>query len=278
MKKGVLASLLILVTLISFQSVKPCSANLGKLKTVEMSGVYTTTPDLEMPRANVTIHIAETSHHQYSIQVSCSFLVVAGSLCNSSLAFVYPATWHEEPLTFDDDEKFNITLDHEPVEYDFMDWEQAQEAIPGGTDAFNLGLADISFARFNETLTPDCDHIIEVQTAFVQTPDADRYWVQYVFGSARSFSGDTYEIIELYVEQQSTPLELNLSPSEGLTVRATGLQTEAKWDFLVGESEQDRISVEFVYSIPQSYYPIEWMVLPAGACLILLYLRTKQSE
>lgn len=235
-------------------AIPTCTANLGSLNIVEMSGIYTSDPELEMPSANVSIHIVEIGNRLYSIEISCVFKVVALSLRNSTLAFVYPTTWINESIAFEAERMFNITLDDESINYTLSTREDIEEQFGIPVDGLNVGFEGLAFAQFNVTLSPNGTHFAKVETSFTQVAETDRYLVQYFFGSAKTFSGSTQERVSLEINQQSQPLELNLSPESGLVIIDSGLTTRAEWDFIVSDLEEHTVSIEFVYSYPPYYY------------------------
>jgi hypothetical protein len=243
-----------------------------------MSGMYTSDPILEMPSANVSIHIVEVGTKYYSIDIEGTYLITASELRNSSLAFVYPSSW--DILDFNGEQNFTITLDGEDVSYNLTTFEEIENSF--GIERPHMGLPheDLSFAQFNTTLEPDTNHILEVETSFNQSGDTDHYAIYYYFGSATSFSGDTHEIISVVIEQQTLPVELNLNPEDGLTITSTGYYTEAQWDFMVSEMESTTISIAFnnYNSVPPQVTLLQYALVGGGAVIVVMFILLKRRR
>jgi len=209
---------------------------------------------IEMPSADIQIHLNRTSYSFYAVDVSCNFTISTNQNQTRVLAFIYPQHWTD--LSIISDPHFVISYDGLIVDYETMEMQELTDTYE--VDAIKWGYAEGTyFAIFEENITSGFHHNVIIETSFVQSANTDQYIFSYFFGSARSFSGDTHETVTITVDEVVELEGLSFLPEEGLVSQEfEGLnRTIAYFDFLVSEMSGDWITVMATHRIVDTVLP-----------------------
>jgi len=147
-------------------------------------------------------------------------------------------------------------------------------------DALGTWLEEAQYAVFNIELQANSTSIVSVTSS---TSQGWSYvnWVgyNYVVASARTFEGDTHEVVHMQLIEESPFLNVSFWPNSCLTLTKEGTQTDAIWDFNVSEFQDDTVSMRAtVQEYHGSGQPInlDWLflsieIIAITAIVVILY-------
>jgi hypothetical protein len=204
---------------------------------------------ISMPNADVNINITNTQDCVIFNQ-SALFEIKTNQTQNTSLAFVYP----DELLLAGN---MDIIANDTKIEYSVYSWDDLLTSFfPNESEIveayWNYTTINANFACFEMSLIANSTIFIGVYSNYeftmyhIPTVEGRDSWeFHYIFGSARTFDGDTLERIHIHVTEEVAFSYKSFRPAENLTVLENGLQTDAIWEFYVSQMEGSCITFTF---------------------------------
>jgi len=214
-------------------------------------------PDASMPFADVDIMIISSRNNstsvRHDINVTGSFVVYSNITQNVTLAFVYPCPWvlpdpePSEPWT--DLESFNVNISNNGVKtgYEWFTWDDLTLA-PGLSEPEWDWLRSCRFIVFEAALQEDVTIPIEISLHVVLISSARLFGFRYYVGTARSWDGDTHEIVRIRVEDKVPFIDYYFYPKMNLSVSVDGSLIVATWNSTISQFEEEY--VEFYCTQP----------------------------
>ena len=213
MRFGKLPSL-VLALVISFQFLllpQTAVANPLVIGDTGIGGLYANCTHVQLPDADVNIHIKYLGESTFDVSVTGRFTVFSNVSQTSMLAFAYPASWAEnDPSDLNetfDILQFNIAFDGVQLTTWNFEWENASW-IPEVDYRWDILSLQPAYVGFNIELESNTNHTLDVATHFRRTTDRDRYILSYIYASAQTFEGYVTETITIVVEEYVPLLEV----------------------------------------------------------------------
>lgn len=236
---------LILVSTICLWS-RPCSANPIAIYLIEDGSAFHNGTFLHMPFADVEINITRTSNI-VTVDLFGTYKFETNETQNATLAYVYPA------LVFDSQPNANMTILVDSVETSFtvLSLSQIEDAFNFTDDIDQYTPIFSDFALFEVNLVANQTMTMHVFSENTFTLDFAAYWhYNYIFGSARTFNGDTWERIHIHLVENTPFIRTSFSPNEHLTETHDGIITDAIWEFNVSSMDVNKVSINGQVSYP----------------------------
>lgn len=235
---------------------------------------------ISMPDADVSINITKAAFPEIAITLHGFFTIVSNHTQNVTLAFAYPQAWSIG--TSDVSDNYTIILEGVEVSYQTMMWEELGfEDMEDEIDFSGTWVLDASFAVFNASFQGGEPVHISIKTHHSLNDIVHEYSFDYIVGSARSFDGQTHQIVHMQLNETEPFLSVDFIPQEYLTLwtDADSL-SHALWDFVVQETEINHVTmcgVAAKYHGSSSLYLSIW-ILPitiVTATIILIVLKKR---
>jgi hypothetical protein len=262
----------VILTTLSFSVVIPSSANPIAIGLMVDGAAYHKGEFIHMPVADVEINMTRISD-SVTVDLLGVYDIGTNQTQNTSLAFVYPAVSLPS----------NMTIQVDSIETEFTILNQSELVdLNFSQDAFDGMLWSADFALFNVSLTANTTSTLQVDSHYTFSIEATDYWeYRYIFGSARSFEGDTTETIHMHLVEQTPFLSTGFYPEDHLEVTQDGIVTDAIWDFNVSSMEDDE--VRFTATVRQTSPPglIQFVIFIAIvlglATFVVYYIQKRLS-
>ena len=222
-----------------------------------------------MPEAYVRINITRTGSDM-ATSMNAQFHLSTNTTRNATLGFVPP--WISGGYSFD----LTIAVNESEMEYAMLGWEDlgvergfATELI----DALGPWVEDADYAVFNMELLANSTTIISAISNTSQELSVNGVAYHYTIASARTFEGNTHEIVHMQLIEETSFLSVQFSPDSHLTLLEEGIQTDAIWDFNVSEFGFDTVCMSAMVSYyhgsgPPDYLPL--VIISAGLITIVV--------
>ncbi len=194
-----------------------------------------------MPQADVEINITRKSS-DILVNLTGLYQIYTNQTQNTTIAFVYP----DLLLTSSDSvSEMVLTVNDTLTEYSTLSADEF-DAL-GFSDDMSIYTALVAnYACFNMSLIANTTSILKVVSNSRIPLTGANYWnYYYIFGSARSFSGDTSERIHIHLIEEVRFLDTRFSPDDYLSITESGLITDAVWEFNVSDMSSDLNQVHF---------------------------------
>ncbi len=232
-----------------FLSINPCAADMVYLVYVmpDGGGLHNGS-QISMPYADVSINITNTLDCVI-VNQSAEFEIFTNRTQNVTLAFVYPDSLPPGDM--------QISVNETEVEYTLLTWDDLLESTFSNdsdlvTYYWEYTTILASFACFEIGLDANSTIFIHVLSNYIFTLDHittaegwDHWEYQYIFGSARTFDGDTLQRIHIHVVEVESFSSKSFEPEEYLTLTVDGIRTDAIWEFNVSSMEVNYIEFSF---------------------------------
>lgn len=201
--------------------------------------------NVSMPEAYVDIDIvgdivAEYGF-RYTINVSCQFLLQTVTGQNFTTAFVYPSEWglfSQPEATF---KSFRIGLNGSEIDFSVIEWVELMDTYDINASEWQW-LDNNQFALFSLEMPPNSTCVVNVEADITLHSSAHDFAFAYCIGSARSWDGNTHQVIQMDFKNHMNLLEHGFLP-ENYEVRTVENETEAiRWDFLISELDDNYVT------------------------------------
>lgn len=221
-----------------FRSMKEVNGNPYTMGYVDTGQLLTRDGNASMPEAYVTIDMLYHPIGSYDVNISCAFYVQSNYTRNSSIGFVYPDGWE----TSGADCNFSISIDSQIVPYYIT-----------GYSSLNLGeewrwLHDHRFVVFNISYQAGELHVLKVNKTMLMW-GGDVFYFNYIVGTARSWIGNTHEIVKMHLYNYSSLLSYSFSSETWLNVTKHDNFVNATWDFTINEFDSNFIEFYAKHSV-----------------------------
>ena len=227
----------------------PCTADMAYLVyMIPDGGGLHNGSQISMPYADVRINITNTLDCVI-VNQSAAFEIFTNRTQNVTLAFVYPDSLPPGDM--------QISVNETEVEYTLLTWDDLLESTFSNdsdlvTYYWQYTNIRASFACFEIGLDANSTIFIHVLSNYIFTLDhmaiaegRDHWEYQYIFGSARTFDGDTLQRIHVHVVEVEPFSSKSFEPEECLTLTVDGIRTDAIWEFNVSSMEGNYIEFSF---------------------------------
>lgn len=189
-----------------------------------------------MPEAHVRVNITRTAYVMLT-SMRAEFHLSTNTTQNVTLGFIPPVigSWGEDSYSH-----LAIALNGSEIEYTVLTWEDLgveQGFATALIDALGTWVESAEYDVFNMEMQANSTAIILVTSSTAQTLDVDGVEYEYVIASARTFEGDTHEIVHIQLVEETPFLSVQFSPVSYLTLTEEGKHTDAIWDFNVSAFE-----------------------------------------
>ena len=235
-----------------FVWIQPCSANPIAIGLVEDGSAFHKGEFIHMPVADVEINMTRISD-SVTVDLLGIYEIETNQTQNTSLAYVYPSSSLPMNMT--------IQVDSVETEFAILNWSELAE-LNFSQDTLDLISRGADFAYFNVSLIANTTMLLQVESHYKFSLEYADYWqYRYIFGSARSFDGDTEETIHIHLVEQTPFLSTGFHPEDYLELTQDGIVTDAIWDFNVSSMELDE--VWFSATVRQTSAPglIEFVII-----------------
>jgi len=234
---------------------------------INSGGPYCIANNVTMPSAEVNISILASESWRYDINVSCSFMISSAVAQNLTTAFVYPTAWSME-FTGEEDEidldMFEISVNQSASDYAVLSYEQFVYRFSLDTSEWRF-LYHCTFALFNLTARNNTNYCIDVETSFTIISTAFDFTLEYIVGTARSWDGNTHEIVRMNIRNEAEILGYRFFPDINLVSEGDNESGQAIWEFDINEFEYNRV----YFTVNQKKHPDHHRVIPLPQFIIL---------
>ena len=252
MRKRIVSYLLLctMMTTIPFSIAIPCSADMVYIvHVIDDGGGLHNGSQISMPYADVRINITNFLHYAI-VNQSARFEIFTNQTQNATLAFVYP---HYLPYTGD----MQILANETEIEFVLLTWDELVKTSFSNdselvTQYWNFTTIYSSFACFEVNLCANTTIFFHIFSNYVFTTEhivtlegRDSWEYRYIFGSARTFDGDTLQNIHIHLVEEEPLTSKHFNPLDYLTLIEDGNQTDAIWEFNVSSLELNYITFTF---------------------------------
>jgi len=227
----------------------PCTADMAYFVYVmpDGGGLHNGS-QISMPYADVRINITN-SLDCVIVNQSAAFEIFTNRTQNVTLAFVYPASLPPVDM--------HIFVNETEIEYALLTWDELLESTFSNdsdlvTYYWEYTTIHASFACFEISLDANSTIFIHVLSNYIFTLDhiataegRDHWEYQYIFGSARTFDGDTLQRIHIHVVEVEPFSSKSFEPEEYLSLTDDGNKTDAIWEFNVSSIEGNYVQFNF---------------------------------
>jgi hypothetical protein len=223
--------------------------------TINESGVFSNGTFLQMPQANVSFHIENSPNYRHEVLVNstCDFMILSNTTQNATLAFVY----HDVYAMFGNGDSIwtNMTISVNEIEVNYTRYHW--DDLLWGVNPFGIGTEgqEVEFAAFNLELEQHVPIYIRIESTAAGYVLANWLDIEYIFGSAKSFNGDTQQRIEATITENQPFYDSYYYPPDHLSVTKIGNTTTVGWEFNVSAMEFDEVRLSFYVNEYQSNLP-----------------------
>lgn len=257
-------------------SIDSCAADMAYIVTVmpDGGGLHNGS-QISMPHADVRINITNTLDCVI-VNQSAEFEIFTNRTQNVTLAFVYPYSLPPGDM--------QISVNETEVEYNLLTWNDLLESTFSNdsdlvTYYWEYTTILASFACFEISLDANSTIFIHVLLNYIFTLDhiataegRDHWEYQYIFGSARTFDGDTLQRIHIHVVEVKPFSSKSFEPQDYLTLTEDGNITDAIWEFNVSSMEGNYIQFSFDTPLTSTTSTIYDFRMSFGVVLIAVSL------
>ena len=234
---------------------------------INSGGPYCTANNVTMPSAEVNISILVSESWRYDVNVSCSFMISNAVAQNLTTAFVYPTAWSME-FTGEEDEidldRFEISVNQSATDYAVLSYEQFVDRFSLDASEWTF-LYHCAFALVNLTARNNTNYCIDVETSFTIISTAFDFTLEYIVGTARSWDGNTHEIVRMNIRNEAEILGYRFFPDINLASEGDNESGQAIWEFDINEFEYNRVSL----FVNQKKHPDYHRVVPLPPFIFL---------
>ena len=247
-------ALLLTSTLVVWNT--PCSANPIAISLTEDGSALHKGEFVHMPSADVEINITR-SYDSVTVHLFGMYEIETNQTQNTSLAYVYPSL-NPDSSTI---ENMTIFVDSVETEFTVLSWNELI-ALNFSEDLRDYTQMYANFAYFNISLLANTTMNLQVHASYAFTLGSEIGWeYHYIFGSARSFEGDTWEKIHIHLVEETPFLGTSFNPTDYLELTQNGIVTDAIWEFNVSSIESNNVRFYGSYRSTSNPGPIEFVIV-----------------
>ena len=197
--------------------------------------------NVSMPEAFVNISIIVEDAFCYTINMSCQFLLQTITGQNFTTAFVYPSEWglfSEPEVGF---KSFGIRINGSEIDFSVMEWADILETYDFDASDW-LWLASNQFAVFSLEMPPNSTRVVNVEADITLHSYAHDFTFAYCIGSARSWDGNTHQVIQMDFKNNANLLEHGFQPENYEDLMVDNETETIRWEFLISELDDNYVT------------------------------------
>ncbi|MFX1484176.1 MAG: hypothetical protein ACFFCP_13430 [Promethearchaeota archaeon] len=254
-------------------SVQQSHADIADWASLDISGTMTNSSKISMPNAQAQIRMSSG----VTVDVSCLFEVTSNETLNASLAFVYPKCWQGfggEDININ----FTINVNNTLLNYTILTWENltSQGYIVNPDDFGGTWIEFADFVRFTFKMQANATYLVSVETRASPLMSYNYGHFSYIVGSATTFSGETHQTVEMFVDDDVGFESFTFSPNQHLIESTNESGKMAVWDFVIDDALNfSSVGIDFTFNEyrrwkPPDPIPTVAAVLAASVLILLV--------
>lgn len=225
--------LILVISLQLFALPQTCDSNPIVVNDTNVGGIYANCSHVQLPEADVNIHVKYLGASIFDVSVSCRFTIYSNITQTSMLAFAYPKSWIEDyppnqNETFDI-LLFDIEFDGKTIETWNFEWKDAVW-VNEVDDKWDILAVQPAYVGFNVELESYTNHTLDVMTSFRRTTVRDDFSLSYIYASAQTFEGYVDETITMEIEELVPLAKIQFSSQQNMITRIENQVTTATWN------------------------------------------------
>jgi hypothetical protein len=187
-----------------------------------------------MPEASVRVNIKANGSIYTDLQADFSLLT--NTTQNVTLGFVVP-----EVSAYSGGMSSNLTIsmNNGEINYSILEWNDLGVAQGFSTeliDELGTWLTQVKYAVFSLEMQANLTaNLIVASSQVYSSSYINEFVYSYVIASARTFEGNTHEIVHMNLVETVPFLNVSFLPDSYLTLTKNGMQSDAIWDLNVSE-------------------------------------------
>ena len=209
--------------------IREAMADLAPADFLDQGVAISSSNEVRMPSANVSIRAVVTGSFTYDVVTNCTFRLLSNSTANCSVAFVYPRA-RGIGTGPECNSSLTVHVDGEPTSHVVFEWANLQTDLQrNSTYVDSRYLQQCSFAVFNLTLIADEVCTVEVNMVMRLVSSAYSFRFSYAIGTGKLWVDNTSETVRIEVEDRVGLLGLSFYPQPNATEMLTDSTTVAVW-------------------------------------------------
>ena len=197
--------------------------------------------NVSMPKAYVDIDIVVEEGFCYIINVSCQFLLQTIPGQNFTTAFVYPSEWSNGPPPETEFKSFEISINGSKIDFSIIEWADLLETYDFNASEW-LWLGSNRFALFSLEMPPNSTLVVGVEADITFHSNANRFTFAYCIGSARSWDGNTHQVIQMDFRDNANLVKHGFQPENYENIEVENETETIRWDFLITELDDNYVT------------------------------------
>jgi len=197
--------------------------------------------NVSMPEAYVDIGIVVEDGFCYIINVSCQFLLQTVTGQNFTTAFVYPSEWGLCSQPEAEFKSFGISINGSEIDFSVMEWADLLDTYDFDASDW-LWLGSNQFAIFSLEMPPNSTLVVSVEADITLHSNAHNFTFAYCIGSARSWDGNTHQVIQMDLTNHANLLEHGFEPENYEDLMVENETETIRWEFLISELDDNYVT------------------------------------
>ncbi len=197
--------------------------------------------NVSMPEAYVDIDIIVEDSFRYIINVSCQFLLQTVTGQNFTTAFVYPSEWGLFSHPEAEFKSFGISINGSEIDFSVIEWADLSETYDFNASEW-LWLSSNQFALFSLEMPPNSTRVVSVKADITLHSNTHNFTFAYCIGSARSWDGNTHQVIQMDFRNHTNLLEHGFQPENYENLMGENETKTIRWDFLISELDDNYVA------------------------------------
>jgi hypothetical protein len=251
-RKTVALSIVALMLLVPTCSIITATANPIAIPVILVNQTMALSENLTMPYADVDLMIipeqASAGHVNFTIDVSCEFLICCNATQQSTVAFAYPMEWDELPSSSTmgtiESSPFTMTVNGSEVDYLVMTWDEVSPSLNLSDSSWYL-LEYQYYAAVNISFVANSSVTLGVDKDILYSITADYFEFHYYVGTAASWSGDVFETISLSITDTTLFENYSYNPTPDQVLEESTSSSTALWELTSFPYSQDKVGASF---------------------------------
>jgi hypothetical protein len=223
-----------------------------------------------MPEASVRVNIKANGSIYTDLQADFSLLT--NTTQNVTLGFVVP-----EVSAYSGGVSSNLTIsaNNKEINYSILEWNDLGVAQGFSTeliDELGTWLTRVKYAVFNLEMQANLTANLTVFSSQAYSClYVNQFVYSYIIASARTFEGNTHEIVHMKLVETVPFLNVSFLPDSYLTLIKNGIQSDAVWDFNVSEFGDNSVQM---FGVIKEYQgvprPVNYVEIYFAAAVIVV--------
>lgn len=197
--------------------------------------------NVSMPEAYVDIDIAVEDSFCYTINMSCQFLLQTVTGQNFTTAFVYPSEWGLLTEPEPEFKSFEIRINGSEIDFTIIEWADLLETYDFDASDW-LWLGSNQFAVFSLEMLPNSTRVVNVEADITLHSYGHNFTFAYCMGSARSWDGNTHQVIQMEFTNHANLLEHGFHPENYEDIMVENETETIRWEFLISELDDNYVT------------------------------------